>query len=144
MNQNKEVGINYIDKNPPLSISRRFPGAARMIPGAQKNEDNESSKLLMQHSVPVSIPDWSKIYGSSSKMECDYFKDGVDEDSDADDDDGDGGGEDGRLPPHEWLARKFERSRISSFSVCEGAGRTLKGRDLRRVRDAVLSKTGFL
>jgi hypothetical protein len=29
-------------------------------------------------------------------------------------------------------------------SMLEGVGRTLKGRDLRRVRDAVLRQTGFL
>jgi hypothetical protein len=28
--------------------------------------------------------------------------------------------------------------------MLEGAGRTLKGRDLRRVRDAVLRQTGWL
>jgi hypothetical protein len=31
----------------------------------------------------------------------------------------------------------------ASFSVREGAGRTLKGRDLRRVRNAIWEKTGF-
>ncbi|KAK8953285.1 hypothetical protein KSP40_PGU019123 [Platanthera guangdongensis] len=49
-----------------------------------------------------------------------------------------------KIPPHELLARKMARSQISSSSVCEGAGRTLKGRDQRKVRDAVLTKTGFL
>ncbi|KAJ4746818.1 hypothetical protein LUZ62_081223 [Rhynchospora pubera] len=44
------------------------------------------------------------------------------------------------VPPHVIVAR----SHMSSFSVLEGAGRTLKGRDLRRVRNAVLQKTGFL
>lgn len=62
-----------------------------------------------------------------------------------------GGGEDVEgdnekemIPPHEWIARRLARSHISSSSVCEGAGRTLKGRDLSRVRNAVLAKTGFL
>lgn len=44
------------------------------------------------------------------------------------------------VPPHVIVAR----SHMTSFSVLEGAGRTLKGRDLRRVRNAVLQKTGFL
>ncbi|KAK8918505.1 hypothetical protein KSP39_PZI021464 [Platanthera zijinensis] len=52
--------------------------------------------------------------------------------------------EEEKIPPHELLARKMARSQISSSSVCEGAGRTLKGRDQRKVRDAVLTKTGFL
>ncbi|CAN4097183.1 unnamed protein product [Withania somnifera] len=48
------------------------------------------------------------------------------------------------MPPHEWLAKRLGRRQISSFSVCEGVGRTLKGRDLSRVRNAILTKTGFL
>ncbi|CAM8898407.1 unnamed protein product [Rhodiola kirilowii] len=52
--------------------------------------------------------------------------------------------EDEMMPPHEWIAKRLARSHISSSSVCEGAGRTLKGRDLSRVRNAVLTKTGFI
>ncbi|RWW11508.1 hypothetical protein BHE74_00033802 [Ensete ventricosum] len=49
------------------------------------------------------------------------------------------------MPPHEIVARNFGRgSPLTTFSVLEGAGRTLKGRDLRRVRDAVFRQTGFL
>ncbi|CAI0407205.1 unnamed protein product [Linum tenue] len=58
---------------------------------------------------------------------------------DHDDDDSDG-----MVPPHEYLAREYARGRKSGgASVFEGVGRTLKGRDLRRVRDAVWSQTGF-
>ena len=54
----------------------------------------------------------------------------------------DEGEEDGDelVPPHVVAARRHARS----SSVLEGAGRTLKGRDLRRVRNAVLRQTGFL
>uniref|UniRef100_A0A7N0U724 Uncharacterized protein n=1 Tax=Kalanchoe fedtschenkoi TaxID=63787 RepID=A0A7N0U724_KALFE len=45
------------------------------------------------------------------------------------------------LPPHEVVAA---RSQTMTFSVFEGVGRTLKGRDLRRVRNAVFQQTGFL
>ncbi|KAG0478964.1 hypothetical protein HPP92_013683 [Vanilla planifolia] len=77
--------------------------------------------------APINIPNWCKTYKRSSS--CD------DEEED----------EEGEwLPPHEWLAKRLARSQISSSSVCEGAGRTLKGRDQRRVRNAVLTKTGFL
>ncbi|XP_066309573.1 protein S40-1-like [Miscanthus floridulus] len=50
-------------------------------------------------------------------------------------------GDDGEAaaPPHVLL----ERRRAAS-SVCSGQGRTLKGRDLRRVRDSVLRMTGFI
>ena len=50
---------------------------------------------------------------------------------------------DERLPPHEFLAQEYARSQRTSFSVCEGLGRTLKGRDLSRVRNAVWSQMGF-
>ncbi|XP_074558071.1 protein S40-6-like [Curcuma longa] len=46
------------------------------------------------------------------------------------------------MPPHEYLARAHGRS-AATASVLEGAGRTLKGRDMSRVRDAVWSQTGF-
>ena len=46
--------------------------------------------------------------------------------------------EDGWVPPHVYLARRQARA-----SVVEGVGRTLKGRDASRVRDAVWSRTGF-
>jgi Senescence regulator len=49
------------------------------------------------------------------------------------------------LPPHEIVARAHAKeSPLTTFSVLEGAGRTLKGRDLRQVRNAVWRKTGFL
>ncbi|PNT65422.1 uncharacterized protein LOC100841480 [Brachypodium distachyon] len=55
---------------------------------------------------------------------------------------GGGGSDDGdaMVPPHEIVARRA----AAHSSVLEGAGRTLKGRDLRRVRNAVLRRTGFL
>jgi hypothetical protein len=91
-------------------------------------------------SMPVNIPDWSKIlgpeYGGGSAGAGRWPSD----------DRGDaylerGGGEGGWVPPHEQLMCR-ERA-AASFSVREGAGRTLKGRDLRRVRNAIWEKTGF-
>jgi len=88
-------------------------------------------------SLPVNIPDWSKIlkedYRDNRRRDSD--------DDDADDEDGDNAGD--RVPPHEFLARQFARTGIASFSVHEGIGRTLKGRDLSRVRNAIFAKTGF-
>lgn len=46
------------------------------------------------------------------------------------------------LPPHEVVAARD--SPMLAFSVLEGAGRTLKGRDLRQVRNAIWRKTGFI
>ncbi|CAH8355423.1 unnamed protein product [Eruca vesicaria subsp. sativa] len=47
------------------------------------------------------------------------------------------------IPPHLIVGRRMERGQMA-FSVCTGNGRTLKGRDLRRVRNSVLRLTGFL
>ncbi|KAL5201996.1 hypothetical protein ABZP36_012948 [Zizania latifolia] len=50
------------------------------------------------------------------------------------------------VPPHELAAARAQRcsEERAAFSVCVGHGRTLKGRDLRSVRTAVLRMTGFL
>ncbi|CAN1222515.1 hypothetical protein LINGRAPRIM_LOCUS596 [Linum grandiflorum] len=81
----------------------------------------------------MNIPDWSKIYGVNHSA-ADNNSNGYYDDNNDDD----------VVPPHEWLAKRLARSQISSFSVCEGMGRTLKGRDLSKVRNAILTKTGFL
>ncbi|CAK9149632.1 unnamed protein product [Ilex paraguariensis] len=87
-------------------------------------------------SFPVNIPDWSKIL----KEDC---RDNQRREND--DNFGEEDGEDGenRIPPHEFLARQFARTRIASYSLHEGIGRTLKGRDLSRVRNAIWEKIGF-
>ncbi|KAJ8754254.1 hypothetical protein K2173_002154 [Erythroxylum novogranatense] len=85
-------------------------------------------------SLPVNIPDWSKIYKEERKgREGDIADEDTDFEDDVDED------HDGRLPPHEYLARR----RGASFSVHEGIGRTLKGRDLRQVRNAIWKQVGF-
>ncbi|KAM0907133.1 hypothetical protein ACQ4PT_016324 [Festuca glaucescens] len=88
-------------------------------------------------SMPVNIPDWSKILGAE------YGGGGGSAGAGRwpSDDRGDAYGEGGWVPPHEQLMCR-ERA-AASFSVREGAGRTLKGRDLRRVRNAIWEKTGF-
>jgi hypothetical protein len=137
------------------SSAWRFSAAPRMIPRANSNNTptttttHEAKVVVQQSSAPVNIPDWSKIYGKSANISNGNvgYDDGGEyhgnygggyDDYDDDDDDGD------MVPPHEWIAKKLARSQISSFSVCEGIGRTLKGRDLSKVRNAILTKTGFL
>ncbi|KAL6199924.1 hypothetical protein ACLB2K_029706 [Fragaria x ananassa] len=85
-------------------------------------------------SLPVGIPDWSKILR-------DEYREIRRSDDDDDEDEWSAGS--ARVPPHEFLARQMARTRIASFSVHEGVGRTLKGRDLSRVRNAIWEKTGF-
>ncbi|RWW65387.1 hypothetical protein BHE74_00027312 [Ensete ventricosum] len=48
----------------------------------------------------------------------------------------------GRIPPHVIIARR--PADTIAFSVRVGKGRTLKGRDLSRVRNSILQMTGFL
>ncbi|KAI3706403.1 hypothetical protein L6452_24120 [Arctium lappa] len=88
-------------------------------------------------SLPVNVPDWSKI------LKEDYRENRRRDNDDDDDFDQIGDGSGSRIPPHEFLAKQLARTRIASFSVHEGIGRTLKGRDLSRVRNAIWEKTGF-
>ncbi|XP_060973116.1 protein S40-2 [Cannabis sativa] len=125
-----------------LVSSSSSSSAPRMIP--RKPTNNNEAKVVVTHqsSAPMEIPDWSKIYGKNNgtTMTNGYHDHDVYYNGDEDNNDDD----DGMVPPHEWIARKLARNQISSFSVCEGIGRTLKGRDLSKVRNAVLTKTGFL
>ncbi|CAN0912597.1 hypothetical protein LINGRAPRIM_LOCUS584 [Linum grandiflorum] len=81
-------------------------------------------------SAPVNVPDWGKILRVRSAESMNEISDGDDSEE--------------MVPPHEYLARAYARSRkMEGALVVEGVGRTLKGRDMRRVRDAVWSQTGF-
>uniref|UniRef100_A0A6P4BKF6 nucleosome-remodeling factor subunit BPTF n=1 Tax=Ziziphus jujuba TaxID=326968 RepID=A0A6P4BKF6_ZIZJJ len=157
-------------KESSVSVPTHVPTAERMIPRADKGSCSGSSNgggggnsthesRIFQQSAPVNIPDWSNIYrkkpnkasknGSLQDDDEDYggFVNDRRESDDEDDcyyDDDDDDGYDEKVPPHEFIARRLARSQISSFSVFEGVGRTLKGRDLSKVRNAVLTKTGFL
>lgn len=72
----------------------------------------------------MNVPVWPKKERRSKNFDV------IEEDEDE---------EDEMVPPHEIVARSHV-----TFSVFEGVGRTLKGRDLRRVRNAVFQQTGFL
>ncbi|CAH8386066.1 unnamed protein product [Eruca vesicaria subsp. sativa] len=84
-------------------------------------------------SLPVNVPDWCKILGDETLR-----KQVSNEEADGDDVAA-CGGEARRVPPHELLASR----RNASFSVHEGAGRTLKGRDLSRVRNTIFKIRGI-
>ncbi|KAK2441270.1 hypothetical protein QL285_012590 [Trifolium repens] len=120
-----------------------IPIAARKIPRTNSGSSSGSSShetKTFQQSLPVNIPDWSKIYGDDEVVDDVVNHHGSDDEEDYDDDDD----FNTRLPPHEIISRRLARCQISSFSVFEGVGRTLKGRDLSKVRNSVLIKTGFL
>lgn len=98
----------------------------------QNNNQRVSSDLKFQHSAPVNVPSMMrnpKKFGQLSEFSEER------ENNEDDDDD-----EEEMLPPHEIVAMKLK----STSSVLEGVGRTLKGRDLRQVRNAVWRQTGFL
>ncbi|XP_056845179.1 protein S40-7-like [Raphanus sativus] len=118
-------------------------GGARTIPAAAPKPPQErlpfTSSFInggkFPQSAPVQVP--SAMMNRHKKE----FKltDVVDDDEEEDEE------EDGeRLPPHEIVARSLAQSSLLSCSVLEGAGRTLKGRDLRQVRNAVFRRTGFI
>lgn len=86
-------------------------------------------------SMPVNVPDWSKILKDQYRENRRRDSDGDDYDEEEEEAEENGR----RIPPHEFLAR----NRIASLSVHEGIGRTLKGRDLSRLRNAIWQKTGF-
>ncbi|KQK24026.1 uncharacterized protein LOC100828029 [Brachypodium distachyon] len=81
-----------------------------------------------RQSAPVRVPTWP---GRAAKGGAEKARESEEEDEDDDEE---------MVPPHVVAARRHARS----SSVLEGVGRTLKGRDLRRVRNAVLRQTGFL
>uniref|UniRef100_A0ACD5WGL5 Uncharacterized protein n=1 Tax=Avena sativa TaxID=4498 RepID=A0ACD5WGL5_AVESA len=85
-----------------------------------------------RQSAPVRVPVWPGKSASGRRAAENAKKAEESEEEDED--------EDEMVPPHVVTARRHARS----SSVLEGAGRTLKGRDLRRVRNAVLRQTGFL
>jgi len=129
----------------PSSPSSFLPPAAGADPYARSPPVAAPSKPKPRGgpgpaSVPVNIPDWSKILGAEYAGSC-AGAHGWAAHDDAFAEDAAGSGGRRWVPPHEMLQCR-ERA-AASFSVREGAGRTLKGRDLRRVRNAIWEKTGF-
>lgn len=112
----------------PPSVPRRHQAAA----AAQEREYAQSvpCRKLQQSSAPMNVP--VPLAALSKQGKNRFFE----VDNDFEDDE--------MLPPHEIVARGSGTSPRRTFSVLEGAGRTLKGRDLRQVRNAIWRQTGFL
>lgn len=124
----------------PSSGSSGASTASVFIPRPSARHDSShhglNSRLTRRASAPVNVPDWSKITGTLASQG------GRESLSSEDEEDDDERGGAIVLPPHELVAREYAKT--VSFSVREGVGRTLRGRDLDHVRTAVLRKTGFL
>lgn len=145
---NRALGRSSLLGKKPLTAAANFgQSTARIIIPSMgsnskgSNEEYSVSAHKYHQSAPVNVPHWSKTNHELSKPQGGAIP-GLAEGFEAEDDDDDKDEE--RLPPHEILARDNARSHMTTFSVYEGLGRTLKGRDLRRVRNAVWRKTGFL
>ncbi|MCO5550974.1 hypothetical protein L7F22_004469 [Adiantum nelumboides] len=94
------------------------------------------SNLQVEHqSAPVNVPDWSSFCQKDNSA-VNFTS--IEEIGDDEDDDNER-----LIPPHVILAKEYARDQRMTSSVCEGQGRTLKGRDMRRVRNAVWQQTGF-
>ncbi|KAH6795776.1 hypothetical protein C2S51_036762 [Perilla frutescens var. frutescens] len=114
------------------TITKPLPTANTMILESDKNLRESRTNM----SATVNIPaDWSKI---SSKKPRSWLEE--EEEEEEKDNTTTTNNNNVMIPPQELIAKNH----TSSFSVFEGVGRTLKGRDLSRVRYAVLTKTGFL
>ncbi|XP_010465438.1 PREDICTED: uncharacterized protein LOC104745787 isoform X2 [Camelina sativa] len=111
----------------PKPPQERLPFAASFIGGGGGGKYPQSA--------PVQVPLMSSAMMNRHKKEF-KLTDVVDDDEEEEE------GE--MLPPHEIVARSLAQSSLLSCSVLEGAGRTLKGRDLRQVRNAVFRRTGFI
>ena len=121
---------HFYHKASVSSSSSSSSSSSRMIPAIPKPPVDRMSlpSSVKYQSAPVNVPVMSQATRSPHEF------DDVNDDDD---------GVDGEmLPPHEIVARA--QSPMLACSVLEGAGRTLKGRDLRRVRNAVWRRTGFL
>ncbi|XP_047064504.1 uncharacterized protein LOC124672298 [Lolium rigidum] len=91
---------------------------------------------VMASSAPVKVPEWpaarfSPSGGGEQQQQQQYYGVSCREE------------EDEWVAPHEYLQARSGGRGTPAPSVFEGVGRTLKGRDLSRVRDAVWSSTGF-
>ncbi|KAJ8483942.1 hypothetical protein OPV22_016427 [Ensete ventricosum] len=112
--------------------------------GRDRDEDTEERYAgLGAHrkaSSPVRIP--SRPLAVRSWTPGFAYAANCDDDDDDDSDDSEDGRKSDMIPPHLIVARRVADK--MAFSMCVGNGRTLKGRDLRQVRNSVLRMTGFL
>lgn len=91
---------------------------------SRNSNSSKDYNKRMANSLPVNIPGSIFHHGNNNSFEDDERE-----------------GEE-MVPPHVITRRRVEGK--MAFSVCTGNGRTLKGRDLSKVRNSILRMTGFL
>ncbi|XP_057784738.1 protein S40-7-like [Salvia miltiorrhiza] len=116
---------------PTTSFSRDIPAIPKPHFPSEAKFSQSMPVRRFQQSAPMNVP----MMPRKARNKEAAFVDGGDEAEEE---------EEEVLPPHEMVARVSLRNQKTTFSVLEGVGRTLKGRDLRQVRNAVWRQTGFL
>lgn len=111
---------------PAASFARDIPAIPKPHSSSEAKYTQSMPGRRFQQSAPVNVPVMPRKARNEALAEV--------EEAD----------EEEVLPPHEMVARVSLRNQKTTFSVLEGVGRTLKGRDLRQVRNAVWRQTGFL
>ncbi|KAL0337033.1 UNVERIFIED_CONTAM: hypothetical protein Scaly_1978400 [Sesamum calycinum] len=118
-----------LHSSPTTSFSRDIPSIPKPHPQMEITYSQSMPIRRFKQSAPVNVPMMPRKPRNVEIADLDV---------------GDDMDEEEVLPPHEIVARGSLRNEKTSFSVLEGVGRTLKGRDLRQVRNAVWRQTGFL
>ncbi|KAK4743608.1 hypothetical protein SAY87_009920 [Trapa incisa] len=121
---------SVVHQRPAINPALSAVSGARAIPHPQQSLPARGGITgLNRMSAPVNVPVWPKWKDGSGR--------GFEYDEEEDWEPAQGK----MVPPHEIVARSHATTALSVF---EGAGHTLKGRDLMRVRNAVFRRTGFL
>ncbi|CAI0462579.1 unnamed protein product [Linum tenue] len=127
-----EINYQSVLHRKPTSLPSPVKAIPAWVPRPERENATQSAPARkFQQSAPMKVP---MLSIAMAKQRNSRFKEEYEEGLT-------GGDEEMMLPPHEIVARGWMQS---SSSMLEGVGRTLKGRDLRQVRNAVFRQTGFL
>ncbi|KAL3627478.1 hypothetical protein CASFOL_028842 [Castilleja foliolosa] len=150
-----------IIRNPTVvwDYSTSVPKLIVPIPPSKREENlpkrPSSSRPDDEDSKGIDFPDWDKILGEEAPGKKQFWwDDEYDPDRFKNENKfserriyrphgAKGDEDDDHLAPHEILSKRYYKNR-AAYSMCEGAGRTLKGRDLRKFRNTVLFLTGYI
>lgn len=127
LQESEVVFSDYDDRNEEISNNNGFfteqHCGGRVV--RNKNKNKKQKKVTSASSLPININIPDNIYQTFVDRDDQY------------EEENEGGRETTFTPPHVIVGRRIPGK--MAFSVC-----TLKGRDLRRVRNSILRMTGFL